>query len=260
METTLGNKTPGFELGVLGAKVSHFWPFMEVYFIFNWIFSEKRDLDVNINDYVSFKCPYDDIIHIYKVQNQHQFDECLVDEGKKCQQFFVNNFRQQNFCQNFLVKFSCRNFCQQFFRQQFFCQKFFLSTICIILYLESIVVMDCTGIADASTEFEFKIVEFSPMVTAYLFEAGRDYYYIGKFAHFRFFAIFSQKNFRVWNVPKSYIGSIPRNFNTFILRENHKNYNWDEFLDFFEFTPDMIFVIFLKNDNLGLKMKVSKFL
>merc|ERR1711990_590289 len=87
--------------------------------------SEKRDLDVNINDYVSFKCPYDDIIHIYKVQNQHQFDECLVDE-------------------------------------------------------ESIVVMDCTGIADASTEFEFKIVEFSPMVTAYLFGAGRDYYYIGK--------------------------------------------------------------------------------
>ena len=44
--------------------------------------------------------------------------------------------------------------------------------------------MDCTGIADASTEFEFKIVEFSPMVTAYLFEAGRDYYYIGKFARF----------------------------------------------------------------------------
>ena len=41
--------------------------------------------------------------------------------------------------------------------------------------------MDCTGIADASTEFEFKIVEFSPMVTAYLFEAGRDYFYIGKF-------------------------------------------------------------------------------
>ena len=38
--------------------------------------------------------------------------------------------------------------------------------------------------ADASTEFEFKIVEFSPMVTAYLFEAGRDYYYIGKFARF----------------------------------------------------------------------------
>lgn len=44
--------------------------------------------------------------------------------------------------------------------------------------------MDCTGIADASTEFEFKIVEFSPMVTAYLFEAGRDYYYIGEFARF----------------------------------------------------------------------------
>ena len=47
--------------------------------------------------------------------------------------------------------------------------------------------MDCTGIADASTEFEFKIVEFSPMVTAYLFEAGRDYYYIGKFARFSIF-------------------------------------------------------------------------
>lgn len=47
--------------------------------------------------------------------------------------------------------------------------------------------MDCTGIADASTEFEFKIVEFSPMVTAYLFEAGRDYYYIGKFARFCIF-------------------------------------------------------------------------
>ena len=45
-------------------------------------FSEIRDLDVNINDYVSFKCPYDDIIHIYKVQNQQQFDECNVDEGK----------------------------------------------------------------------------------------------------------------------------------------------------------------------------------
>lgn len=87
--------------------------------------SEKRDLDVNINDYVSFKCPYDDIIHIYKVQNQKNFDECQVDE-------------------------------------------------------ESVVLMDCTGMADASTEFEFKIVEFSPMVTAYLFEAGRDYYYIGK--------------------------------------------------------------------------------
>ena len=49
--------------------------------------------------------------------------------------------------------------------------------------------MDCTGIADASTEFEFKIVEFSPMVTAYLFEAGRDYYYIGKFAQFCIFCI-----------------------------------------------------------------------
>ena len=187
METTLGNKTPGFELGVLGAKVSHFWPFMEVYFIFNWIFSEKRDLDVNINDYVSFKCPYDDIIHIYKVQNQHQFDECLVDEGKKCQQFFVN-------------KISCQNFLSTIFLS-----KIFLSTICIILYLESIVVMDCTGIADASTEFEFKIVEFSPMVTAYLFEAGRDYYYIGKFARFCIFTCFFQNfrkiwNFRDWNV------------------------------------------------------------
>ena len=52
--------------------------------------------------------------------------------------------------------------------------------------------MDCTGIADASTEFEFKIVEFSPMVTAYLFEAGRDYYYIGKFAHFQFSHMISQ--------------------------------------------------------------------
>ena len=70
--------------------------------------------------------------------------------------------------------------------------------------------MDCTGIADASTEFEFKIVEFSPMVTAYLFEAGRDYYYIGKFARFctfsniliRFLKIFTK--FRVWSVPKSY--------------------------------------------------------
>ena len=90
METTLGNKTPGFELGVLGAKVSHFEPFMEVYFLFNWIFSEKRDLDVNINDYVSFKCPYDDIIHIYKVQNQHQFDECLVDEGKGISPIFMS--------------------------------------------------------------------------------------------------------------------------------------------------------------------------
>ena len=67
-----------------------------------------------------------------------------------------------------------------------------LSTICVISYLESIVVMDCTGIADASTEFEFKIVEFSPMVTAYLFEAGRDYYYIGKFAHFQFSHMISQ--------------------------------------------------------------------
>lgn len=59
--------------------------------------------------------------------------------------------------------------------------------------------MDCTGIADASTEFEFKIVEFSPMVTAYLFEAGRDYYYIGKFARFCIFCnilhVFPQ-NFR----------------------------------------------------------------
>ena len=131
---------------------------MEVYFIFNWIFSEKRDLDVNINDYVSFKCPYDDIIHIYKVQNQHQFDECLVDEGKNCHQFS----------------------CHQIYVTS-------MSTICLIWYLESIVVMDCTGIADASTEFEFKIVEFSPMVTAYLFEAGRDYYYIGKFARFCIF-------------------------------------------------------------------------
>ena len=186
METTLGNKTPGFELGVLGAKVSHFEPFMEVYFLFNWIFSEKRDLDVNINDYVSFKCPYDDIIHIYKVQNQHQFDECLVDEGKlNCHQFLSTflstKFLVKIFWQNFRSKFIVNNFCRQF-----------LSTICIILYLESIVVMDCTGIADASTEFEFKIVEFSPMVTAYLFEAGRDYYYIGKFAHFQFSHMISQ--------------------------------------------------------------------
>ena len=78
---------------------------MEVYFIFNWIFSEKRDLDVNINDYVSFKCPYDDIIHIYKVQNQQQFDECLVDEGKNCHLFsstiFVNNV-----CKKFLLTIS----------------------------------------------------------------------------------------------------------------------------------------------------------
>ena len=72
---------------------------MEVYFIFNWIFSEKRDLDVNINDYVSFKCPYDDIIHIYKVQNQHQFDECLVDEGKN--NFHVTKFMSPT-CQQFV--------------------------------------------------------------------------------------------------------------------------------------------------------------
>ena len=70
---------------------------MEVYFILNWIFSENRDLDVNINDYVSFKCPYDDIIHIYKVQNQQQFDECTVDEGKLlfCHQFGVTK-NQEN--------------------------------------------------------------------------------------------------------------------------------------------------------------------
>ena len=56
--------------------------------------------------------------------------------------------------------------------------------------------MDCTGIADASTEFEFKIVEFSPMVTAYLFEAGRDYYYIGKFARFLTFRTISRNSQR----------------------------------------------------------------
>ena len=158
--------------------MSHFGSFLEVYFILNWIFSEKRDLDVNINDYVSFKCPYDDIIHIYKVQNQQQFDECTVDEGKfvtnLVSPFFLSPIMENNWC-----------------------------------YLESIVVMDCTGIADASTEFEFKIVEFSPMVTAYLFEAGRDYYYIGKFARFLTFRTKSQKfstkfKIRVWMVQKVY--------------------------------------------------------
>ena len=57
--------------------------------------------------------------------------------------------------------------------------------------------MDCTGIADASTEFEFKIVEFSPMVTAYLFEAGRDYYYIGKFICLYHTILMI---FRIWNL------------------------------------------------------------
>ena len=66
--------------------------------------------------------------------------------------------------------------------------------------------MDCTGIADASTEFEFKIVEFSPMVTAYLFEAGRDYYYIGKFAHFQFSHMISQNlKFSSLKCTKAYI-------------------------------------------------------
>ena len=60
--------------------------------------------------------------------------------------------------------------------------------------------MDCTGIADASTEFEFKIVEFSPMVTAYLFEAGRDYYYIGKFARFCIFTCFFFKIFAKFEI------------------------------------------------------------